>query len=170
MRADGLTYTVNCPGIILLCPASPPSEPQKPSPPPVAKKPRKPEFSPTRLMTFLVLPDDVPLGVCRELGRFYHKARAGYTFGSTLHQTLQNFHEAGGSAEVSAEQLVKRLETDWQSQGYRTPSTSRNTKKPPSRSWTLPRGGDRAGGHDADVPDREDAEVGPGAVRADRAH
>ncbi len=83
------------------------------------KKPRKPEFSPTRLKTFLSCPMMYRLEYVEKLGRFYHKARAGYTFGSTLHQTLQGFHEAGGSAEVTAEQLVERLAVDWQSQGYR---------------------------------------------------
>ena len=98
-----------------------PAEPKPPKTPkpPVEKKPRKPEFSPTRLKTFLSCPMMYRLEYVEKLGRFYHKARAGYTFGSTLHQTLQNFHEAGGSAEVSAEQLVERLETDWQSQGYK---------------------------------------------------
>ena len=95
-----------------------PAEP-KPEKTPVVKTPRKPEFSPTRLKTFLSCPMMYRLEYVEKLGKFYHKARAGYTFGSTLHQTLQNFHEAGGSAEVTAEQLVERLETDWQSQGYR---------------------------------------------------
>ena len=95
-----------------------PAEP-KPPKPPVEKKPRKPEFSPTRLKTFLSCPMMYRREYVEKVGKFYHRARAGFTFGSTLHQTLQNFHEAGGSAEVSAEQLVARLETDWQSQGYR---------------------------------------------------
>lgn len=86
--------------------------------PPAEKKPRKPEFSPTRLKTFLLCPMMYRLEYVEKVGRFYHRARAGYTFGSTLHQTLQNFHEAGGSAQVSAPELVARLETDWQSQGY----------------------------------------------------
>ena len=96
------------------------AEPKPERPLPV-KTPRKPEFSPTRLKTFLTCPMMYRLEYVEKLGRFYHKARAGFTFGSTLHQTLQNFHEAGGSAEVSAEQLVERLESDWQSQGYRDP-------------------------------------------------
>ena len=53
-----------------------------------------------------------------KVGRFYHKARAGFTFGSTLHQALQTFHEDGGSAAVSAPELVAKMETVWQSQGY----------------------------------------------------
>lgn len=54
-----------------------------------------------------------------KVGRFYHRSRVAFTFGSTLHQTLQNFHEAGGSVAISAAELVADLETTWQSQGYR---------------------------------------------------
>ncbi len=95
--------------------------PRKPAEPkaPVEKKPRKPEFSPTRFKTFLSCRMMYRLEYVEKLGKYYHKARSYFSFGSTLHQTLQNFHEAGGSAEVSAEQLVERLEVDWQSQGYR---------------------------------------------------
>jgi putative RecB family exonuclease len=82
------------------------------------KPPRKPEFSPTRLKTFLSCRMMYRLEYVEKIGRFYHKARASFAFGSSLHQTLQSFHEAGGSAEVSSEKLLERLETDWQSQGY----------------------------------------------------
>ncbi|MBV9848051.1 MAG: PD-(D/E)XK nuclease family protein [Armatimonadetes bacterium] len=98
---------------------SKPERPARPQKPPAQKSPRKPEFSPTRLKTFLACPMMYRLEYVERLGRFYHRARAGYAFGSTLHQTLQNFHESGGSEAVSAEQLVERLEADWQSQGYR---------------------------------------------------
>ena len=53
-----------------------------------------------------------------KVGRFYHRARAGFTFGSTLHQALQTFHQDGGTAAVSAPELVAKMETVWQSQGY----------------------------------------------------
>lgn len=98
-----------------------PAEPKPPKAPkpPVEKKPRKPEFSPTRLKTFLACPMMYRLEYVDKVGRFYHRARAGYTFGSTLHQTLQNFHEAGGSAAVSAPELVANLDATWQSQGYK---------------------------------------------------
>lgn len=96
---------------------------------PVEKKARKPEFSPTRLKTFLSCRMMYRLEYVERLGRFYHRARAGYTFGSTLHQTLQNFHEAGGSAEISAEQLLERLEAEWQSQGYRDAAHEQDHKE-----------------------------------------
>ncbi len=95
-----------------------PKEPKAPKPKP-EKKPRKPEFSPTRLRTFLACAVMYRNEYVDKIGRFYHKSRAGYTFGSTLHQTLQNFHEAGGSAAVSVPDLVAGLETAWQSQGYK---------------------------------------------------
>ncbi len=94
-----------------------PSEPKAPKPAP-EKKPRKPEFSPTRLRTYLLCPMMYRLEYVEKVGRFYHKARAGFTFGSTLHQTLQSFHEAGGSAALSASELVASVEENWQSQGY----------------------------------------------------
>lgn len=53
-----------------------------------------------------------------KVGKFYHRARAGFTFGATLHQALQTFHQDGGSAAVSAPELVAKMETVWQSQGY----------------------------------------------------
>ncbi len=95
-----------------------PAEPKDAKPKP-EKKPRKPEFSPTRLKTFLACPTMYRNDYVDKIGRFYHRARAGFTFGSTLHQTLQNFHEEGGSAVVSASELVAKLETTWQSQGYK---------------------------------------------------
>ena len=103
-------------------PAEPkiPAEPKVPKPPKPApvKKPRKPEFSPTRLRAFLSCPMMYRLEYVEKVGRFYHKARAGFTFGSTLHQALQTFHEDGGSAVVTAPELVAKMETVWQSQGY----------------------------------------------------
>jgi putative RecB family exonuclease len=101
-----------------------PAEPKEPKPPRVPKpkpekKPRKPEISPTRLRTFLSCRTMYRNDYIDKIGRFYHKARAGFTFGSTLHQTLQDFHEAGGSAVVSATDLIANLDTTWQSQGYK---------------------------------------------------
>jgi len=94
--------------------------PAKPTPkkPPVPKQPKKPEFSPTRLRSFLSCPMMYRLDYVDKVGRFYHRARAGFTFGSTLHQALQTFHQDGGTAAVSAPELVAMMETVWQSQGY----------------------------------------------------
>ena len=95
-----------------------PKVPKTPKPKP-EKTPRKPEFSPTRIRTFLACSVMYRNEYVDKIGRFYHKSRAGFTFGSTLHQTLQNFHDSGGSAAVSAPDLIANLETTWQSQGYK---------------------------------------------------
>jgi len=82
---------------------------------------RKPEFSPTRLRHYLMCPTYYRIEYVDKNGRFYHRAQAGWAFGSTLHQTLQSFHEEGGAASVTQEQLVERLDQTWISSGYRTP-------------------------------------------------
>ncbi len=98
-----------------------PTTPKKtpaPKKPAVPKAPKKPEFSPTRLRSFLSCPMMYRLDYVDKVGKFYHRARAGFTFGSTLHQALQTFHQDGGTAAVSAPELVAKMETVWQSQGY----------------------------------------------------
>jgi putative RecB family exonuclease len=92
-----------------------PARARKPAAP---RKPRKPEFSPTRIKTFLSCPMMYRLEYIDKVGRFYHKSRAGFSFGTSLHSTLQNFHESGGSAAVTSEELVTRLDQDWIPQGY----------------------------------------------------
>ncbi len=106
---------------------------RKPAEPKPPKTPRKPEFSPTRIKTFLACPMMYRLDYVEKIGKFYHRARAGYTFGSTLHQTLQNFHEEGGSAAVSAPELIARMETVWQSQGYQDAAHEQSYKEEAAR-------------------------------------
>lgn len=81
-------------------------------------KKRKPEISPTRFRTFLTCRMQYRLEYIDKVGRFYHRAQAGWAFGTTLHQTLQTFHEEGGSSSVSTEELVAKLDSRWISSGY----------------------------------------------------
>jgi RecB family exonuclease len=53
-----------------------------------------------------------------KMGRFYHRARAGFAFGHSLHRALDAFHNAGGVETVSAEDLTASLETMWIPKGY----------------------------------------------------
>jgi RecB family exonuclease len=53
-----------------------------------------------------------------KIGKFYHKSRAGNSFGATLHQALQQFHEAGGAAVENAEDLTARAIASWRSAGF----------------------------------------------------
>ncbi len=79
---------------------------------------RKPTFSPTRFRTYLECALKYRYVYQDKIGKFYLKSRAGYSFGSTLHHVLQEFHEEG--ATHSPEEMVARLETNWIAAGYET--------------------------------------------------
>ncbi len=79
-------------------------------------KPRKPVLSPTKINTYLECAVKYRYIYLDKIGRFYMRARPGYSFGSTLHQALQTFHQEGGVR--SPEQLVERYEEGWISAGY----------------------------------------------------
>jgi RecB family exonuclease len=82
--------------------------------------PRKPTLSPTRIATYLECAAKYRFIYHDKIGRFYLKARAGYSFGSTMHHVLQTFHEevrATGEAQ-SVERMLSEVETRWISAGY----------------------------------------------------
>lgn len=78
--------------------------------------PRLPRYSPTRIALYLF---------CPRAYRFYYDrglkwggATAGNTFGGNLHRVLQHFHERGGPAEISAEELIAELRNRWTTAGF----------------------------------------------------
>jgi RecB family exonuclease len=77
---------------------------------------RKPTLSPTRIATYLECAVKYRYVYIDKIGRFYLRARPYYSFGSTLHQILQDYHEEGGIA--SAEQVVENLDRSWIAAGY----------------------------------------------------
>jgi putative RecB family exonuclease len=79
---------------------------------------RKPTLSPTRIATFLECAVKYKYIYQDKLGKFYLRARAGYSFGSTLHHVLQQFHEQG--ATHTAEEMTAQLEERWIGAGYET--------------------------------------------------
>lgn len=79
---------------------------------------RKFVISPTKLRTFLLCPAKYRLEYIDKIGRFYHRARAGYAFGHSLHRALDAFHNAGGAESVTAEELTASLEQVWITKGY----------------------------------------------------
>lgn len=80
------------------------------------KKPRKPILSPTKINTYLECAVKYRYIYLDKIGRFYMRARAGFSFGASLHQTLQTFHQEGGVR--SPDELVAKLEEGWISAGY----------------------------------------------------
>lgn len=79
---------------------------------------RKPTLSPTRIETYLECAVKYKYIYIDKIGKFYLRARPGFSFGSSLHRVLQQFHQEGES--LSAEDLVAGLEQRWISAGYET--------------------------------------------------
>ncbi len=79
-------------------------------------KTRKPTLSPTRILTYLDCAVKYKYIYQDKLGRFFLKAKPQLSFGSTLHNVLQTFHEQG--AAHTPEEMVTALETQWISAGY----------------------------------------------------
>lgn len=83
-----------------------------------SKKPAKLRLSPTRIAAFMACRMMYRYEYIDKIGRFYHRARIGNSFGATLHQALQDFHVAGGAQQVDAEELGQRAIAVWRSAGY----------------------------------------------------
>ncbi|WP_395088866.1 RecB family exonuclease [Armatimonas sp.] len=80
---------------------------------------RKFTVSPTKLRTFYQCPAKYKLEYIEKLGRFYRKPRAGFSFGASLHNVLEQFHAQGGAESVTVETLTETLAAKWQTQGYK---------------------------------------------------
>ncbi len=77
---------------------------------------RKPTLSPTRLTTYLECAVKYKYIYHDKIGRFYLRAKPYYSFGSTLHHVLQEFHEQGETH--TAEEMVTQMESAWIGAGY----------------------------------------------------
>jgi RecB family exonuclease len=79
---------------------------------------RKPTLSPTRITTYLECAVKYRYIYHDKIGRFYLRSHSYYSFGSSLHHVLQNFHEQG--ATQTPEQMVEELTERWIGAGYET--------------------------------------------------
>ncbi|HEX5324744.1 MAG TPA: PD-(D/E)XK nuclease family protein [Capsulimonadaceae bacterium] len=82
------------------------------------RKTPKLRLSPTRIAAFMACRMLYKYEYIDKIGRFYHRARAGNSFGATLHQALQDFHTAGGAQSEDAQALGERAIAVWRSAGY----------------------------------------------------
>ncbi len=80
--------------------------------------PRTLVLSPTRIRIFRECEAQYRLEYIDRLGKIFHRPRAGFSFGTSLHRTLENFHAAGGAAHVTAEELDESLVRLWIPEGY----------------------------------------------------
>lgn len=79
---------------------------------------RKPTLSPTRIDTYLECAVKYRYIYKDKIGRFFMRAKPYYSFGSTLHHVLQEFHEQG--ATHTAEEIVEEMQQTWIGAGYAT--------------------------------------------------
>ncbi|MES2464285.1 MAG: PD-(D/E)XK nuclease family protein [Armatimonadota bacterium] len=79
---------------------------------------RKFVISPTKLRIFNACEAKYRLEYIDKIGKFYHRSRAGFAFGNSLHRALDAFHNAGGAEAVPAEELTASLQELWVAKGY----------------------------------------------------
>jgi RecB family exonuclease len=84
------------------------------------RKQRKPVLSPTRIAIYLDCVVKYRYTYIDKIARYYSRARSYYSFGSTLHHVLQEFHSEGASS--SSEALTAAVDQNWIAAGYETPA------------------------------------------------
>jgi putative RecB family exonuclease len=77
--------------------------------------PALPRLSPTRLNSYLTCPRQYYFGYIARLPR---RARSYFSFGTSLHGALQEFHEQGGAETQQVGDLLGQLQTSWVDAGY----------------------------------------------------
>lgn len=75
-------------------------------------------LSPSRISTYLACPVKYRWTYEDGRGRLYLKARASYSFGTTLHRVLESFHQAGQEGVPPTEQVMAEYEESWISAGF----------------------------------------------------
>ena len=82
---------------------------------------RKPSLSPTKITTYLACPTKYMWTYVNPRGRYYMRAKSYFSFGTSLHQALQRFYDAGDTGVTTASEAVAALEESWIDSGYETP-------------------------------------------------
>ena len=81
---------------------------------------RKPILSPTKIATYLECAVKYRYIYLDKIGRYYLKAKPDYSFGSTLHQVLESFHQKG--AGQTSREVVEEYSKAWITSGYESPN------------------------------------------------
>ncbi len=79
---------------------------------------RKPTISPTKITTYLACPVKYRWTYLDSRGRWYLKAKSYYSFGTTLHQVLERFHEQGQVGVPTTEEVMALYEESWIDAGF----------------------------------------------------
>ncbi|MCG9895976.1 MAG: PD-(D/E)XK nuclease family protein [Fimbriimonadaceae bacterium] len=80
--------------------------------------PRKPSLSPSKLTTYLACPTKYMWTYVDERGKWYLRSRRHYSFGTSLHNVLQRFHDSADAGVTTIHEAQAALEEGWISAGY----------------------------------------------------
>jgi RecB family exonuclease len=80
--------------------------------------PRKPTLSPSKITTYLACPTKYRWTFVDDRGKWYLRSKSYYSFGTTLHNVLQRFHDAEDAGVTCTHEAVTALEESWIDAGY----------------------------------------------------
>lgn len=78
----------------------------------------KPSLSPSKITTYLACPTKYYWTYIDPRGRYYLRSKHYYSFGTTLHRVLQQFHDADETGVATVGDAVRAMEENWVSAGY----------------------------------------------------
>ena len=79
-------------------------------------------LSPTKIKTFLECRLKYRCVYVERIGRLYQRPKSFFSFGASLHGAIRDFHELGGPATQTTDDLLAHLERKWVSAGYESPA------------------------------------------------
>lgn len=82
---------------------------------------RKPTLSPSRISTYLACPVKYRWSFLDPRGKFFFRSRSYFSFGTSLHNVLQRFHDSQDKGVETAGQAIAALEENWITAGYSSP-------------------------------------------------
>ncbi|HWP31349.1 MAG TPA: PD-(D/E)XK nuclease family protein [Fimbriimonadales bacterium] len=82
---------------------------------------KKPTLSPTKITTYLACPVKYMWSFVDARGKWFLRAKSYYSFGISLHQVLQRFHDEGDVGVQTKEEVLAALEENWLTAGYSSP-------------------------------------------------
>lgn len=79
---------------------------------------RKPTISPSKITTYLACPVKYRWTYVDSRGKWYLRAKSYYSFGATLHQVLQRFHDSDDEGVSTTDQAMAAYEESWIDAGF----------------------------------------------------
>jgi len=79
---------------------------------------RKDTLSPSKITTYLACPTKYYWTYVNPKGKWYLRSKSYFSFGTSLHNVLQRFHDSGDHGVTTTEEAVAALEESWIEAGY----------------------------------------------------